>query len=105
MPGPRQSRRDRLLKLLLLNRGRRVPLPAVQAAAGAQHGARLREIRALGYQVENVMERRADGTVVSFYVLESRPGETRRLFSGMADVPAGDPTVSRSESSRMRRRP
>ena len=62
----------------------RVPLPEIQRAAGAQHGARLREARNRGYVIDNVTEH-VDGDVHSWYILRAEPGEIPKLFP---DLPA-----------------
>ncbi len=96
------TRAERLLVLLLSRKGKRVSLPEVQRVAGAQHGARLTEIRAWGYVVENVMEH-VNGETHSWYVLRSEPGETYPLFSLRPADPMPE-DVSRFEAERMRRR-
>jgi hypothetical protein len=48
-------------------------LPAIMRAGIAQHGARLKEIRDRGFQVENEMERTPDGVVFSRYWLRHDP--------------------------------
>ena len=78
----RQSRIDATIALFKSRKHEPVPLPDVQCAAGAQHGARLAEIRALGYIVDNEMKRTASGEIHSFYTLRSEPGEALVLFPG-----------------------
>jgi hypothetical protein len=47
-----------------------VPLPELQRELGAQHGARLKELRNEGHSIENVMlVRPSDGTRLSWYRL------------------------------------
>jgi hypothetical protein len=71
----RKSRVQNTIALFLANKGRRIPLPEIQRVAGAQHGARLREIRGIGYIVDNETERTADGEIHSWYILRAEPGE------------------------------
>jgi hypothetical protein len=53
--------------------GRPLELPEIMAAGIAQHGARLKEIRARGFAVRNEMDRAPDGRVLSRYYLEHDP--------------------------------
>ena len=48
-------------------------LPTIMRVGIAQHGARFKEIRDQGFQVENEMERSADGAVISRYWLRHDP--------------------------------
>ena len=48
--------------------------------SGAQDGARIAELRELGYIIDNEMERSPDGEIHSFYILRAEPGETPALF-------------------------
>ncbi len=77
----RDWRTTRVGRLMLLYRTRGVgvpvPLPDVQRAAGAQHGARHKELRAMGFQIDNFMKRGADGQTHSFYVMRFDPGVHR----------------------------
>ena len=98
----RPTRAERLLSLLISRKGRRVSLPEVQRGAGAQHGARLTELRSLGYVIDNVMEH-IDGEVHSWYVLRATPDETRPLFPMPSQQPLNE-DVSRHEAARMGRR-
>jgi 2-polyprenyl-6-methoxyphenol hydroxylase-like FAD-dependent oxidoreductase len=68
------TRTTRLLALLLAHKGERVALYDVQREAGAQHGARIKELRGRGYAIENETER-VDGVTRSWYVLMAEPGE------------------------------
>lgn len=79
MANTKPTRTDRLLALLLSRQGRLVSLPEVQGAAGAQHGARLRELKDRGYLIENSMER-VNGEVHSWYTLRCRRGETVNII-------------------------
>ncbi len=98
----RQSQLGKLLKLLLSRKGQRVGLPEIQRLGIAQHGARLKELRALGYVIRNEMEHTPYGTR-SWYVLLAEPGEPVPLFANPATTEA-DVTVSRHERARMRAR-
>jgi hypothetical protein len=78
----RKTQCERLLELLRSHKFKRVPLPAIQALGIAQHGTRLKELRALGYVIRNEMEHSSDGTQ-SWYVLLAEPGEPVPLFGGL----------------------
>jgi hypothetical protein len=82
----RDSQTKSTIALLRQRKHKRVALPDVQRVAGAQHDARLAEIRALGYIVDNVMERTANGETHSFYILRAEPGEAVPLFPGAFDL-------------------
>lgn len=101
MANTKPTRTDRLLALLLSRKGGRVSLPEVQSAAGAQHGARLRELKDRGYMIENSMER-VNGDVHSWYTLRAGPGETVPMFPIPERSPLSD-DISRFEAARMRR--
>jgi hypothetical protein len=66
---------DVLIGMLRAARAKREPLqlPEIMKAGIAQHGARLKEIRDRGFQVENEMERTAEGVVFSRYWLRHDP--------------------------------
>lgn len=66
---------DVLIGMLRNARANREPLqlPEIMKAGIAQHGARFKEIRDRGFQIENVMERTADGVVRSWYWLRHDP--------------------------------
>ena len=96
----RLTRTDRLIALLVANKGRKVPLPEVQHVAGAQHGARLGEAKKRGYVIENAMEHTSEGTR-SWYVLLAEPGEAVPLFANPAPMDA-DVSVSRAELARQK---
>jgi hypothetical protein len=53
-PNKTASQRDRLLALLKSRE--RVPLPEVIAVGGAQYGARIHELRGLGYRIKSEEE-------------------------------------------------
>src|SRR5215472_648920 len=60
---------DVLIGMLRDARTKRIPLelPEIMKAGIAQHGARFKEIREQGFEIENEMERTADGVVRSRY--------------------------------------
>jgi hypothetical protein len=78
-----QTRADRFLSLLRKNRKRQrptaaevwpdglgwVPLPEVQVEAGAQHGARKKDLKRRGHIIENKMLRQPNGERWSWYRL------------------------------------
>jgi hypothetical protein len=76
----RQTRGEKLLALLRAHKHKRVPLPEIMQAAGAQFGARILELRRRGFLIENLTERTADGDIHSWYILRAEPCETRKLF-------------------------
>jgi hypothetical protein len=80
----RQTRVQATIALLKANKHRRVSLPDVQRAAGAQHGARLKDIRERGYVVENITEH-VNGEVHSWYVLRLEPGEPQQTLLPLAE--------------------
>jgi len=71
----RLTQTDFLLSMLRGARaaGRAVELPEIMQAGIAQHGARMKEIRQLGFVVRNELERSPDGRVLSRYWLECDP--------------------------------
>jgi len=78
---PKRKRRsqptqaDLLIEMLRISRGNKTPLglPEIMRVGIAQHGARFKEIRDRGFRVENVMERRPEGAVHSWYWLRHDP--------------------------------
>lgn len=66
---------DVLVEMLRTARasGQPLHLPEIMRAGIAQHGARLKEIRDRGFQVDNEMERTPDGVVLSRYWLRFDP--------------------------------
>jgi len=66
---------DVLIGLLREARANRksLELPDIMRAGIAQHGARFKEIRDQGFQVENEMERSEDGAILSRYWLRHDP--------------------------------
>jgi hypothetical protein len=71
----KQSHVQATIAVLKANKYKRVSLPEIQRAAGAQHGARIQEARVLGYVIDNEMERAPDGQTRSWYILRAEPGE------------------------------
>jgi hypothetical protein len=71
----RLTQADVLIDMLRMARanGEPLQLPEIMKAGIAQHGARFKEIRDRGFQVENEMERTADGAVLSRYWLRFDP--------------------------------
>jgi len=53
--------------------GKPLELPDIMRAGIAQHGARFKELRERGFQIENVMERTTEGVVRSWYWLRYDP--------------------------------
>ena len=78
-----QTRLKATIAVLRANKHRRVPLPEIQKAGGAQHGARLKEARDLGYVIDNELERTPLGEIHSWYILRAEPGETAPLFTDL----------------------
>jgi hypothetical protein len=66
---------DLLIGMLRAARVKREPLhlPDIMKAGIAQHGARFKEIREQGFEIENEMERTAEGVVLSRYWLRHDP--------------------------------
>jgi len=68
-----KSQRQRILDLLLGARGQEVP-SIVLARISLQYGARVKELRELGFRISNRTERRA-GKVNGYFRMESAPEE------------------------------
>jgi hypothetical protein len=66
---------DVLIGLLRTARANRthLDLPSIMQAGIAQHGARFKELREQGFEIENEMERTGDGVVLSRYWLQFDP--------------------------------
>lgn len=81
-----RGQRGRVLRLLLANKNREVPAHEL-AGVALQYCSRLKEIRDLGYVVENRIER-VNGKVHGFYRLTAEPGDPKqpRLFQEGADA-------------------
>jgi hypothetical protein len=52
-PGSKRRQRDQILRLLIDHKGTWVPLPAILSLNIAQFGARILELRALGFNIQN----------------------------------------------------
>jgi hypothetical protein len=88
-PQPKKTQRERLLDLLLSAHGAEVGLPQILSLQISQFGARLKELRALGFNIQNRQEHHG-GQTHSFYRLVSGPTST----PAPALVPAPTPTDS-----------
>ena len=71
----RPTQADVLLAMLREARrnGRPLELPQIMQAGIAQHSARFNELRRLGFDIQNEMERDARGRVISRYWLRHDP--------------------------------
>lgn len=79
----RKRQRQKILELLIAARSAWVPLPAILALGVAQYNARIFELRALGFRIENRTERDGDGQVHSWFRLTGEP-EQKQLESDYA---------------------
>jgi hypothetical protein len=70
-----RTQADVLIGMLRAARANGTPLelPAIMQAGIAQHGARFKELRDRGFEIENEMVRTADGGVCSRYWLRRDP--------------------------------
>jgi hypothetical protein len=75
------TQRSRLLQLLIEARGAEVPLPQILDLRISQFGARIHELRKLGFKITNRTERIA-GVVHSYFRLEL--GEQPTLFGDIS---------------------
>lgn len=93
-PESANTQRARILNLLIEARGREVPLPEISACA-CQYGARIFELRRLGFVILNRTEDR-DGVRHSFFRLVSGPSQADTSTPAAADrvVPANPQTQS-----------
>jgi len=64
----KRTQRQRLLDLLRSARGAEIGLPQILSLQISQFGARLKELRSLGFDIQNRQETR-DGRRLSFYRL------------------------------------
>jgi hypothetical protein len=76
------TQRTKILNLLLSRKGQWVPLPEVTALA-SQYGARVLELRRMGYTIENKKKKQADGSIHSWFSLIAEP-EPVTLFAQSA---------------------
>jgi hypothetical protein len=79
-PGLFTTQKAEILDLLLKNRGRWIPAYSLSAVA-LQYGARVKELRDAGYQVENKTER-CGRKVHGSFRLVACPGETGEQSGG-----------------------
>ena len=84
----RSSQRDRILRRLEEREGRWVPLYEILPLA-AQYGARLFELRRMGYRIENRVER-CNGVVRSWFRLVA-PQVQPELFAEEREILVGRP--------------
>lgn len=81
------TQRDRLLNLLKGRRGDWIPLADVIEAGGAQYGARIFELRGLGYRITNLTQE-IDGVRKSWFRLEIGSVPTRPTPAPTPPAPA-----------------
>jgi hypothetical protein len=101
----RKSQRARILGLLLDAHGAWVPLPEILELHISQFGARIFELRRLGFLVENKIQRDDSGTVHSSYRLVTGPASAKpepvkrevewKDQPGLTGLPLFDLAVSR----------
>ncbi len=84
-----KTQRGRILELLIAARGDWVPLPALLECA-AQYSARIHELRALGFRIENRRERSVAGITHSWFRLLAAP-TTERLEKAREWISAARP--------------
>jgi hypothetical protein len=82
-PESANTQRSRILNLLIEARGREVPLPEI-AACACQYGARIFELRRLGFKILNRTEER-DGERLSWFRLISGPPQADTSTPAVAD--------------------
>ncbi len=80
VPDSRQTQRGRILGLLVGARGSWVGLPEILDLHISQFGARIKELRALGFDISNRMET-VDGEKRSWYRLVPGPTHANELPS------------------------
>ncbi len=78
IPDSRQTQRGRILGLLVSARGSWVGLPEILDLHISQFGARIKELRALGFDISNRMET-VDGEKRSWYRLVPGPTHANEL--------------------------
>lgn len=79
MSAARQTQRDRILSLLRSREGRWVPLPEILDLRIGQYGTRIKELRGIGFEIENRIERDDSGVVHSWYRLVEQPVQLELL--------------------------
>lgn len=80
MPDHRLTQCQRLLRLLAEANGREVSLPVILDLHISQFGARIKELREAGYDIQNRIEVKS-GVKHSFYRLVPKAGQ-QELFNG-----------------------
>lgn len=83
MSAIRKNQRDRILALLIEARGQWVPLPQILDLKISQFGARIKELRGLGFKIRNRVEVR-DRQRRSWYRLEPSAAEDFPTLSASA---------------------
>ena len=76
MSASKKTQRQRILDLLLSARGRDVPSLALSRIS-LQYGARVKELRGLGFKIQNRTERRS-GKVCGYFRLQGGYGRQAR---------------------------
>jgi hypothetical protein len=76
----KRTQRQRLLDLFLSAHGAEVGLPQILSLQISQFGARLKELRALGFDIQNRQEHHG-GQTHSFYRLVSGPSTPAPAFA------------------------
>lgn len=87
LPLQSKTQRAQVLRLLIDAKGSWVPLPEILALGIAQFGARIFELRRLGFQIENKIERDDSGVIHSWY----------RLLN---DVPEAEPATPKPDPAK-----
>jgi hypothetical protein len=90
----RRPTQEELIERLLRSRlGQEVSLPEIRALGIAQHSARLNAMRKRGLVITNRMERGADGTIHSWYKLETIPTLSLSMPHGQTCAPTKPETL------------
>jgi Helix-turn-helix domain len=71
-PDSKKTQQGKILNLLLHAKGRWVSLPEILGLGIAQYGARIFELRRLGFRIRNRTER-VEGQIRSWFCLERQP--------------------------------
>lgn len=90
--GDRKGQRQRILDVLLAAHGQEVPSVALSRIS-LQYGARVKELRELGFRIVNRTERRG-GQVYGYFRLETRIPATQGKPCDSPNGPSPDPTGS-----------
>jgi Helix-turn-helix domain len=91
----RKTQRARILRLLIDARSSWVPLHEILALGIAQFGARIFEMRRMGFLIENRIKRDDSGAVHSWYRLVNSPAPAE---SQAVATPASSPVTSSSSA-------